>query len=73
MALEELRVLHFVSKANWIRLLSRQLGGKSLKDKPHSGTLLLTRSHFLILPLSGPSIFKSPHPLTFLHIIISFY
>jgi hypothetical protein len=59
MALEELRVLHLVPKANWRRMISRHWE-ESLKAHPHSDTLPPTRPHLLVVPLHGPSIFKPP-------------
>jgi hypothetical protein len=75
--LEELRVLYLVPKANWRRLPSRQVGGTSPSPPPewhissNKATPTPTRSHLLIVPLPGPSIFKSPQvwrkPLPLLH------
>jgi hypothetical protein len=60
---QELRVLHLVSKTNRRRLASRQLGRRSLKAHPHSDTLPPTKPHLLIVPLPRPSIFKPPKGL----------
>jgi hypothetical protein len=62
-ALEELRILYVVSKANRRRLASKQLEESSLKAQPHSDTLPSTRPH-LIVPLPGLSIFRIPQSLT---------
>jgi hypothetical protein len=59
--LEELRVLPLVLKANRRRLTSRQLGARSFKAYPYSGTVPSIRKHLLIVPLPWPSIFKPPH------------
>jgi hypothetical protein len=60
MALEELRVLRLILKANRRRLASRQLGEGS-QSPPDSNTLPPTRPHLLIVPLPEPSIFKLAH------------
>jgi hypothetical protein len=52
-ALEELRVLYLHLKANRRRLVSRQLGGGSLKAHPYSATLPPTGPHLLRVPLLG--------------------
>jgi hypothetical protein len=63
MMLEKLRILHLVLKATRRELVSTSsqqgnlfhtgwsLSIRTLKDFLHSGTLLPTRSHLLILPL----------------------
>jgi hypothetical protein len=58
MAQEELRVLYLVLKTNKRRLASRQLVG--VKAIPNSDTLPPTRLYLPVVPLPGPSIFKSP-------------
>jgi hypothetical protein len=70
MALEELRILYLVLKANRRRLTLRQLGGWS-QSPPNSDTLPSnkaipnpTKSNILIVPFSLPSIFKLPHSTT---------
>ena len=58
MEVEELRVLHLVPKTNKRRLTSRELGRRSLEAHPDSDTFPPTRPQLLIVPFSGPSIFK---------------
>jgi hypothetical protein len=72
MALEGLRVLHLVVKADRKRLISRQLGGGSpsptvthFLQQGHTysskATPIPKRPHFLIVLLPEPNIFKSPY------------
>ena len=61
MVQEELRALHRHLKATSRILASRQLG---LKAHIHSATPTPTGPHLLIVPLSGPSIYKPSHSFT---------
>jgi|UPI00001E9550 hypothetical protein len=61
MALEELRVLHLVLKANG--RLSPSLGRQALKATPTVTALPPTRP-YLIVALPRPSIFKLPQHCT---------
>jgi hypothetical protein len=66
MVLEELRILHLIAKANRKRLASLGSYEETLIVYSHSDTLPPTRPQLLqshtslIVPLHGPSIFKSP-------------
>jgi hypothetical protein len=63
MALEELRVQHLLPKPNrrlWHPQAFRSMVSKSI---PKETYLPPKRSQFLIVPLSGPSIFKSPQQI----------
>jgi hypothetical protein len=53
------RVLHIVAKETR-RGLNPQAARRVSKPSPERDTLPPTRPHLLLLPLSGPSIFKRP-------------
>jgi hypothetical protein len=54
MALKEMRVLHLVAKETGDDRLPDSEEGSLSKSTP-------TVTHLLIMPLTGPSIFKLPH------------